>query len=169
MSEPLRQRIELWVEANLGSVSVRNPVSNHLDEVLGRPVERPDIIDLSLHAYAILVDQMQKLRMPAQPVLVIPLRSESIRLEATVPQDLPSIKSLWRQVEPPSLYLFSWDASRLLEVCEEYRAPLVFDPMPPPIAGTYAYYREFRDMAGIENNWEFTKGVYVEYFPEEYR
>jgi hypothetical protein len=46
---------------------------------------------------------------------------------------------------------------------------LLFDLLTPPIAGVSAYYREFRDMMGIENEWEFVKGIYVQYHPEEYR
>ena len=169
MPESLEEQIERWVEGNLRSVSARSPVSNHLDELLGREIERSEMISLSLRCFALLVEHMRERLTPTQPMLVIPLVSESNKLQAVVPQDLQSIKDQWRHVESPSLYMLDWDASRHLYICEEYRSPLAFDLTDPPIPGVYTYYREFRSEMDIRNDWEFTRCIYAEYYPDRYR
>jgi hypothetical protein len=105
MAESLEQQLARWINANLGLVSLRNPVSDHLDDVLGRKIEPAEMIDLALTAFVLLVEELGRRQMPAQPLLVIPLESESNQLEANVPQDMQVIRAFWRQEEPPSLYL----------------------------------------------------------------
>jgi hypothetical protein len=157
------------VAANSSRVGVHEPVSNHIDEVLGRKLERAETIPLSLRAFTVLVDEIGKLAQFVQPMLSIPLTSESNKLSAAVPQDFQSMMEEWRDREPPSLYLLDWELPKYLYSYEEYRRPLPFHLFSPPIPGVDEYYNEFRFPPDIESDWDYVRSVNAKYYPDRYR
>lgn len=60
--------------------------------------------------------------------------------------------------EPPSLHLVDQVAALGTEDCEEYRHPMDG----PPLNECIAYYRCFRPHLGIDNDWEYTRAIYIE-------
>lgn len=166
MTDLLKQQTKKWITDNLNHVSARNPVSIHIDELMGREIKKSKIVSISLQAFATLVEQLRELETPVQPSIVIPLVTLSKKLERAVPPDRKSIETQL-DIEPPSLYLFDWSPSRYFEVCEEYRCPLTFSLIDDHSQGIYVCYKEVRYAAAIENDWEFARGIYVEYYPEK--
>jgi len=167
MPELLKDAIATWVEANLQEVSGVYPISNHIDEILGRSVQEPEAIELSINAYEFLVEMLRSLGVPVQPRLVIPLTWDTNELQRTVPQTLEEIRDQWRKCEPPSLFLLAWDRSRYLTIYEEYERPLPFNPT--PVTDTYAFYTEFRDITSMRQNWEFVRSVCIDYYPPDHQ
>jgi hypothetical protein len=165
----LERQVQQWAEVGLARLSIRDPVTIHLDQLLGKKLKEKEALAVSLQVFRILVEQVRRRGTPAQPGLVIPLVFHGTKLEADVPVDLHSLEIQIHHREPPSLYLLDWEALKYLEVCEEYKAPLRFHLIEPPSEGVYVYYREFRDAESIEHNWEFARCIYVEYYPEHYR
>jgi hypothetical protein len=162
MTEILHQRIEKWIANNLKLVSIYNPVSIHIDDLLGGDVKKSETISTSILAFLTLVKRMQELEMPAKPMLVILLINIGKKIKRAIPHNLVAIESQL-DIEPPSLYLLDWSPAEYFETCEEYRSPLTFKLINNSIDGIYIYYREFRYAMGIENNWEFSRGIYVGY------
>ena len=169
MSSSLDQKVKRWVLDDLQSVSTCSSVSIHIDELLGRDMKKAETIVVSIRAFIALVEQMRTLQMPAKPILVIPLEATSTMIELNTPR---SVEAMEDQLafEPPSLCLEDWGSSKHFAVCEEYKSPLAFDLMdigiPIDDHNVYVYYREHRYAMGIENEWEFARAVYVEYYPD---
>jgi len=165
MNELYHQKIERWIEAGLKNLTVRNPISVHINDLLNIELEEPQIVSISLMSFTALVIGMRKRQMSAKPGLVIPLSTGSFHLTANVPSSLREIESQL-DIETPSLYLLSWNIARCVEVYEEYKSPLAFELISASFKGAYAYYREFRDATAIKNGWEFSRCIYIEYFIE---
>lgn len=163
MNNLLNKQIKKWISKNLKLVSVHNPVSIHIDALLNRDVKKSEMIDISIQAFTILVKQIQELQMPVKPLMTIPLIAISKRIERSVPDNLITIENQL-DIEPSSLYLLDWAPAEYFETCEEFRSPLSFKLIDNLLEGIYVYYREFRYEVGIENDWEFSRGIYVGYY-----
>jgi len=162
----LEKQIEGWVSANLKHVSLDNPVSIHIDMLVGKEVERSQLIPLSIEAFIALVKRIRKLQIPIQPTLAIPLVTLSNRVEMAAPHNLETLESQLPDRETPSLYLLDPNTWRGCENYEEYKAPLGFSLLARSTKGIYFCYRELRDGLAIKNNWEFARAVYAEFYPE---
>lgn len=169
MVDQVEQRVSEWVHKNLHGVDVAHPASDHLNIILGRDLEMDTMIDLSLVAFQILIEEIESYHNPVQPMLFIRLISERKRLQAKTPKNLSEIKDEWRSIEPPELYLLDWDTRKFLSIYEEYRCPLQFDLFRLEDDSIYAFYSESRSMIDLENRWEYGRSIQVYYFPEEYR
>ncbi len=163
MNVSLEYEIKKWLDENLDRVPSGGGTSIHIDELLGRVVQAPEIIGISLDAFGILVEQMKQLQFRAQPVLVIPLVTISNRLERAVPRDLDGVVQQL-DVQRPGLYLVDWKAPKWF--AEEYRLLVTFKLMQRPLDDVDVYYREFRSPVDIENDWEFSRSLNVEYLPK---
>lgn len=144
-------------------------MSGHIDEIVSGLTGSSEWFRASLEAFRLVVEQLMALDTPAQPLLVIPLLSGSTQLQATVPSELNMAMTMADDLEPPSLYLLAWEAWFYLDETEEYKVPLKFELIDPPIQGIYEYYREFRTREGLERGWEFDRSIYVAYYPLRYR
>jgi hypothetical protein len=153
-------KIIQWLENELPHISLADPVSVHLEELLGRELKGEELVTRAVEVFSALVKELAVRGIRAIPLLAIPLHARSNRLTREVPQDLMAlVEDL--DMQTPSLYLLHRDAFSHAEFCEEYRYPLPFDLTGLPEAGFYAYYREFRYPDAIENDWEYTRCVYV--------
>lgn len=159
----LHQRIQKWLMENMKSVSIHNSVSIHLDELLGKELQRSAVTKTAVQAFHILVKTLQELQMPVQPILVIPLISISEKIQRAVPSKAEMIEDQL-DFEPPSLCLMDWEIHKYFVVAEEYRCPLPFAFFDILEEHIYVYYREHRYKQGIDNDWEFARGVYIEYY-----
>jgi hypothetical protein len=160
----MNQKIQDWLELSSKSVSVRNPISIHIDDLLGAQLEKDDIVNISTKAFLSLNKQIGQQQLTVIPLLVIPLRVIGNELSLAAPANLPILKNQLGD-EPPSLYLLSRDSLRLTEACEEYKYPLPFELIPSLPKDVYVYFREFRNSQAIKNQWEFSRCVYVQRNP----
>jgi hypothetical protein len=64
--------------------------------------------------------------------------------------------------EPPSLYILPLSAQGEPEAVEEYRCPVSIPWDCPAEYKLVAYYRCFRNLLGIANQWEYERACYLE-------
>lgn len=166
MTEQSIALIEEWIQQELGKVTIRNPSSKHIDELLVDMPVKEDRLDISFELFGHLIKRLQEMGFPKKPVLIIPLKSANSKIEQRTPRSQEEIEQQF-SIEPPSLYLVDWDQARVKNVLEQYRVPLPFELN--DAEGIYVTYRESRDKFAIENDWEVSRNIYVEYFSEEFR
>jgi hypothetical protein len=137
--------VRAWLDAEIGRLSERWPLSDHLDRIGVLP-PGADVVDASLAAFAALCTRVAELGDPGRAGLMFPLRTGTRRLTAAVPRTLAALRQQLRPEEPPSIAVVHWGALALLDRQEEYETPLPFDL--PSIDGSiprdrtlYAYYR----------------------------
>lgn len=161
--------IEAWFLNNVDHV--RSPhafVSNHIDEIIVHLQLNQNLVSESLEAFAALVSIIRQKGDIVQPMLAIPLEYKYNYILREVPSNLEEIVRRRRAEEPPSLYLLPWDAWVQPVQHEEYRCPLPFDILHHQVIGINSYYREFRNLDDMANDWEFTGCVYVAYYSARY-
>ncbi len=162
MNERLNQLLQRWLTETLPTVSQFQPSSIHLDELLGMSTSGIETVTISLQAYKILLEQLQTHQFPVKPMLVIPLVTISNKFERTVPLTINDLESQL-SFEPPSLYLLAWHALEYEVEGEAYWIPLKFELLGSCPKRVHTYYKEVRYKDGIENDWEFTRAIYLEY------
>jgi hypothetical protein len=162
MNNSRKQLVTEWVTNNLKLVGDEGGVSIHIDQLLGRTVDKRDVLKVTNQAFTILVEEMNLMGFPAKPVMIIPLTVISNRYEGAIPRSPGEIK---RQLgrEPPGLYLIDWKSAKHFD--DEYRTALSFNLTKKPIRGLKVYYREYRDPISHENDEEYSRDIYVEYVP----
>lgn len=168
MDKDIYSRVQNWITENISLVSAKHPVSIHIDELLGRKFKGQESLRISLDAFEQVINILLKNGVPVQPSLTIILESESKKIELNIPKNRKEIVAQLAP-EPPSVYLVSWDASKYLSVIEEYKTPLPFDLLLNEVEGVITYYIEYRGSIGIENDWEFSRAIYLDYYPEKFR
>jgi hypothetical protein len=159
MNNSLDKRISHWLTNSLPIVTVTNPVSIHLDDLLGESMA--DIISPAMQSFLILLEQLRIMQMPVKPGLVIPLVSLSNKIERAIPENLTSLKKQLCH-EPPSLYLLDWATSEHQLEGEAYWSPLSFSILDVASSDIQIYYKEIRYSLAIKDDWEFARAVYVE-------
>lgn len=168
MVNDLQNKVAAWVNENLSRVSAKNPASIHLDELLGREIKNDEILDLSLNAFVHLIEILVKDGVPVKPFLAIVLEGDSREIQFDIPENKKDITNQLSN-KPPSLYLVDWDSSKYLTVIEKYQTPLPFELLEDNIVGVYTYFIEYRGAIGIDNDWEFARAIYLDYYPEKFR
>lgn len=158
------QKIHLWLTKELGNLSYENPISIHLDQLLGEEIEKGSLLDISIKAFLMLVDQLGDKRSLAIPLLVIPLKVIGSQLVMETPRDLAMLVN-HLDYEPPSLYLLHPDILKYPEYCEEYKCPLPFQFVQLSTHNVYTYYREFRCEEALKNQWEYSRCIYIQLNP----
>jgi hypothetical protein len=169
VTQQFKQIISQWVLSNLDQVSVQKPSSVHIDTLLGSELPAEELLPLSLQLFTDLIDIIKQMGITFQPGIVIPLIDGSQELEASVPLSFDELEKQLHELERPSLYLIDRETWKYVQVFEEYKYPICFDLLKLETDDIYVYYREFRSMMAIENNWEFTRCIYADYYPEIYR
>ncbi|MCB0107995.1 MAG: hypothetical protein KDE53_18865 [Caldilineaceae bacterium] len=159
-------KIIYFCENCLPTITPFSPCSLHLNEILGTPQSKQ--VDLSdmLKLYLFLVQHLIGTNLPAKPVLVIPLISQSFNIEMKVPTSVEDLRNQIDISEPPSLILLDWQHNKLVAPCEEYCSPLDFQLLDSSQDQVYIYYREFRYLIGKINSWEYSRAIYAEYYPK---
>ena len=159
------EKTKAWLDGNVSSVSVSQDVSVDLDELLDQKIERREIVALSINVFNAFLQLIQALDSPPLLVMVIPLVSENTKLEASAPENLQQIEAQYSEFESTSVHLLDWDVLKYWNGDEEYKIPLSipFDGLVDE--GIRIYYREFRGRTSIENHWEYSRCIYVSYYP----
>ena len=96
------------------------------------------------------------------PVLVVNLRcSDQLKIDL--------LTKPWEELEstPPSIYLIPKTIDSLVEFVEEYKKPIKPIGFEGFDENYLVYYRCFRYRNAFENNWEYDRGIYVEFRKKE--
>ncbi len=158
--------IQSWIDTYVASVSPCEAATNHIDELLMRDVTMEESIELVMQMYTLLVQQLLQIDLPVQPMAVIPLLEVPRLLAAEIPDTLERIRDQMHDLEPPSLYMLSWQPLKSYAPGEDLRLSLAvqFDGIDQK---THCYYREFRYKEAMQNDWEYARGIFLEYFPDD--
>lgn len=72
--------------------------------------------------------------------------------------------NIWEELEdsPPNIYLIPKKYFLLAEEIEEYKKPLDLPVFKKFQTDCVVYYRCFRDMRDIQNNWEYARAIDIE-------
>jgi hypothetical protein len=158
-----------WVEISIPKVSPKRPLSIHIDQLVSKEFQNPEeLLTNAVQVFNLLVDIIADFDSPVRPSMGIPLVSEWSELVFDIPQTFAEIESQMDK-EPPSLYLVDWDAPKHALSIEEYKVPLNPDILGLNNSGFLVCYHEARDTTGIENNWEFSRYISVDYYPPHLR
>ena len=157
-----------WISENISSVSPLLPVTIHMTDLykgLSQPeVLNHELFDISLMVFQNLVSEIKRIGNTVKTGLVIPLNGTSKKLSLKIPTSRADIFTQLTN-EPPSLWMESWDTLKKAVVVEEFRTPFNIAILNINDSHFYAYYREHRYWMAIDNNWEFERGLYIEYYP----
>lgn len=151
----------------MNTVTAYNPQTKHITDILERPlIANKEIFGISLLAIRILARELQMLNNPLKAGLVIPLQSDFKQIINKVPNSFEDILIEMEKHDPPSLILESWEIARNFTITEEFRTPLKFPLFDEPLQKFYFYYREFRYERDYINDWEYSRCIFVEYYPD---
>lgn len=161
--------IRAWVDANLFQVSIWDPVSTHVNQLMGAYEPEQGWFAEALCAFSVLVEYVHTIGDPAQPAIGITLREGERKVQQDIPRSVQDIEGQWRNVEPPSLYMLDWNICKSHIAVERYHVPLAFSLMMPAIDGVYATYEEVRSTEDARSNEPFARFVMARYVPKKFR
>lgn len=152
----MKNTIMNWLKSNL-NVSEYGFNSIHLDELLvGAKSTKHALFDAYKKSVGYLIEK--KVINEIVPILVIPLGySERIELDYSLDFDAAD--------EPASLYLMDRRLDMCHEGVEEYCKVVIIDDL--ECENYRAMYRCYRDEESILNGWEFSRAVYIKYYPND--
>lgn len=160
--QAIADKVASWCQVTRPLVTVRNPQSVHLDDLVGSAYDPSAMLRVGLAALHSLATLLDADAAGIMPVLVVPLGSADA-LDVRVPP--VSEYSIQIAEESAGLYLVMRDSKIFWESIEEYRVPLSDLVVPSARGGRYvSYYRCFRGSEALENDWEYERCVYVEYY-----
>lgn len=167
MTEDVEKRLRSWMHGSLAEVSVYNPMAIHVDELVQEEISNENVMETAVDLFLRLVGLLHVSRMPARPILVIPLRSESETLLMNPPE---TENELRQQItnESPSLFLTDWNASIHMKQIETYTRPLSIGLVPSERDGFLVTYHESRSVDDRDDR-VFSRSIHVEYYPERFR
>ena len=70
MNEIIENKVKKWFDENIHSISMKNPVSVHLDDLLGNFFKKDIGFKLSLECFDILINMLDKEANKKLPLLV---------------------------------------------------------------------------------------------------
>ena len=166
MMSSLSKNIKNWVQSEIPLMKFPEPLTAHINVLLGESIKQQDLIDVTWEAYLELLVQTKTIADRYMPCLIIPLI-------CTAELDLqgPTQSTLDQHLdthEPPSLYVIDRNIFRYHRVEEKYIRPLHFGIFSSAEENVYTEYVTFRDAVDIKNNWEYTRFIQSSYFPKEY-
>lgn len=156
-------KVESWLSAAIRSVTPRNPESIHIDDLLGLSAPR-NAVALGVRCYSKLIRLLDGHELDRLlPVLTIPLRASERLDPVAVPWSRAEEEA---SSEPPSIYVVCREVAGMLQEAEEYRCPIEPSHRLPELGVKYSsYYRCFRWIEGLANDWEFERVIYLETYP----
>lgn len=164
------QKARIWALKTLKTLTARQSVSIHIDELLSldrSTLSEQDLLNISCIVYKVVLERVVKSGEldRINPVLVIALKEhehDGISNLGDIPVDEQLSSS------PPEIHLICRDFSQVNQEREEYRISLPSNIIPAlSETGVSLYFSCFRNSVGIHNNWEFARSVVVEYYPEQ--
>jgi hypothetical protein len=138
--------------------------SNHITEIFGKQ-SREKWVGLSILSIQDIVQRLKDTHLAYDLKLtcVIPLISDQFRITYNVPNSVREIEAQLEN-ESPSLYLERTSGLHHYKPVEEYVYPIRFNFIND--VSLYCYYREHRYIEGIIQEWEFSRGIYIVYYPD---
>jgi hypothetical protein len=133
-------------------------------------IRREQSIPISIIEFLNIVSELDAIGNPCKCGVVFPLLSKWKKIRLKVPSTLEEIETEL-DIEPPSLFLETWETRKNYERIEEYRYPidsnLLLDSEMTikAIENFFSYYREFRYSEALLENFEYSRCIYIEYFP----
>jgi hypothetical protein len=162
----LRSTVKKWVRDNINEVRLKNPVSIHINELIDETIKPTKIIEKSIEAFEIVVSSLNEDELvKIKPILTCPLNPvEEFSVEMKDWENcLKDISD-----EPPSIYLQDRNSEKLLEAVEEYRIPISSPIIKTINYRPYSFYRIFRNMDAIKNDWEYERCIYTEVYVDPF-
>jgi hypothetical protein len=152
-----------WINRNSNNFEQNLYASFHIDEILHESQTKEELLKSSIRLFDCVIDVIGSEINNTKPVLIIPLNpSEVIRTDFNI-TDL-SGKDLGE--ESPSIYLIKRDLDKYFEQWEEYLLPLKWNPFQRHKNRYNIYYRTYRDPLSFQNDWEYSRSIFIEYYPE---
>jgi hypothetical protein len=161
-----RDQIRQWTDSQIAKIEKGSFYeTSHIDEIIDA-VSKNDWIDWSIKTFRITIQRVNEIRFNRIiiPMLVFPLYSELKKIRMKPPQSVEDLKNQFSN-EPPSIYLQDVSICFRFGPIEEYKCPLNFSLINDP-AHFYTYYREHKYFERTFNFEEYSRGVYIEYFPD---
>lgn len=156
-----------WVKNNANSLTGSAFVTEHVDVFLGANWS-DEVITITLKLFSGAVHFVEKESLLANPLIAFPLNTKGNQLSMSFPLSLGALSSDLDTREPPSIYLLSRETRLYKDEVEEYTTPIPFSLPGLDYSQTKVYYREYRVALMLKNNWEFSRVLYVEYYPHKY-
>lgn len=166
MDGSYHKKVQQWADKQIDKVKEGLIYdSYHIDEILDH-VPKEDWVDKAKGVFTILVQRVKE-RDPDRivlPMVVFPLISKWKNLQMNPPQNMEEFTHLIDGITPPEIYINNISTYYRFKPHEEYQCPINFSIMNEPFQ-YYEYYREIKFIEGIRNDWEFARGIYIEYYP----
>jgi hypothetical protein len=157
-------KIKSWLEENWHKAEGINFATIHLD--IPKNIGSSQLTIWALEIYQEALNHLISCNKTKKLVLVIPLQVLGNQLSQQFPTSQELLNTEISLEEPPTLYLLSNDFYSYKFCDEEYKVLLPFLLKDTP--DILAYYREFRSPEAQAKAWEYSRCVYIEYFPKPY-
>lgn len=156
--------LKAWVAQATHATQAQNIPPVHLNQWLEAKMASLDMIELSCRLYEMLIDETKHLEYELMPHLRIPLT-----LSDTLNTIIPSFNDLDQDhisQESPSFCLPRRDFCRYLIPIERYDFPVKYNLFQRYTSNIYVYYNIARSQHDINENWEFSRNIIAEYYPD---
>ncbi|MFZ6027928.1 MAG: hypothetical protein ACOYYS_09445 [Chloroflexota bacterium] len=153
-----------WFLENVNQVKPFRSASVHITDLSTLIIPDKSVIPVAFAAFATIINESKQVEEPVRITLVFPLRLMRNKLSLQIPKDWQSIQADFSD-EPPIIYLESWETTKRYVLVEEYKLPLKLDLPIDCNANFFTYYREHRYEMEMINDWEFSRCIYIEYYP----
>lgn len=155
-----------WLDDSMRLKGQVYPLTAHVSSFVEIELKGEELLDFSINVFFELVSEIIKKGCIAEfmPVLVLPLDCSDYL------SFWDDTKPLYSQLsdEPPSIYLLDRDKAKFPAKSEEYRVPVELGLAKVEGMELNTYYRCFRDVMSIENDWEFNRAIYIECYPTQF-
>ncbi len=172
-TKTLEEELKKWLEFHVpkAKTSPCYGVHIHLNSLISSDqLMKNDILMTSIEAFQILIRLIGDHIALIKPILEIPLQTVGNKISFQIPRDLDELQLQMDDMEPPSLIIVNRQCSVYFNGgFEKYEIPLSFNPLADFNNNSYSYYSEDRNIAGIENKWEFRRIITIEFYPNEYK
>ena len=156
-----------WYNETILERGRKYPLCAHVSEFFPANISRDKLFEGSLALFLECVGLVKEKSLDGEvmPALVIPLLYSD---KLHVWDDSISLSDQLHDMEPPSLYLIEYKIAKYFEKVEEYRVPVELDLGWVELTkkNFSIYYRCHRSIEEIENDWEYSRAIYLEYYPD---
>jgi len=171
-NDALQQQVVEWIKFALQTrhdPPLSKPLTIHLNQLLGAPIDRENLIAVSFQTFRVLIEQMEAIGIPdtIMPSMNVPLECTEVLIPG--PFDASALLKQINYNEPPSLYLTERTLRTKLRAIERYEFPLRASDFLEHSGDVHVYYNATRSREDIENGWEYGRYIAAEYYPPAYQ
>lgn len=171
-NDALHRQVAEWIGFVLQTrhnPPLSKPLTIHLDQLLGKPIDRENLVAVSFETLQVLIEQLDVLGIPdsIMPSLYIPL--ECAEALVAGPIDVETLVEEINYNQPPSLYLTERALQTQLRAYEQYIFPLRASDFLENGSDVHVYYNATRSLEDIKNGWEYGRTIVAEYYPPAYQ